>query len=72
NVTPLLVQGATIETILREASKLRADMIIIGSHGHGALYRALVGNVTEGVIRKALCPILVIPAQTKDKTKDKS
>lgn len=63
DVTPLLVQGATIETILQQAAKLKADMIILGSHGHGALYRALVGNVSEGVIRKASCPVLVIPAQ---------
>ncbi|MFM2315380.1 MAG: hypothetical protein RLZZ04_4658 [Cyanobacteriota bacterium] len=64
-VTPLLVQGTTIETILHEASKLKADMIAIGSHGHGGLYKTLVGSVSEGIIRKAFCPVLVIPAQTK-------
>lgn len=65
NVTPLLIQGATIKMILQEASKLKADMIIIGSHGHGSLYKTLVGSVSEGIIRKAFCPVLVIPAQTK-------
>ncbi len=65
DVTPLLVQGATVETILKEASKLNAEMIVIGSHGHGALYKTLVGSVSEGIIRKAFCPVLIVPAKTK-------
>lgn len=65
NVTPLLVQGATIEAILQEATKLKSDMIVIGSHGHGALYKTLFGSVSEGVLRQAYCPVLVIPAQIK-------
>ncbi|MEM7757679.1 MAG: universal stress protein [Cyanobacteria bacterium P01_A01_bin.40] len=66
-VTPLLVQGATVETILQETSKLKAEMVVIGSHGRGALYKTLVGSVSEGVIRRSLCPVLVIPAKTKGK-----
>ncbi len=65
NVTPLLVQGATVETILQEASKLKADMIVIGSHGHGALHKALVGSVSAGIIRQASCPVLIVPAKAK-------
>jgi len=64
NVTPLLVQGTTVETILQEASKLKAGMIVIGSHGHGALYKALVGSVSAGIIRQASCPVLIVPAKT--------
>jgi nucleotide-binding universal stress UspA family protein len=63
DVTPLLIQGATAETILKEAEKLKADLIIIGSHGRNAFYKALVGSVSEEVIRKAVCPILIIPAK---------
>ncbi|MGF1541582.1 MAG: universal stress protein [Pleurocapsa sp.] len=65
DVTPLLIQGATVETILQEATKLNADMIVIGSHGRGALYKALVGSVSEGIIRQASCPVLIVPAITK-------
>ena len=61
DVTPLLIQGATVKTILTEAAKLKADMIVIGSHCRGALDKALAGSVSEGVIRQALCPVLVIP-----------
>lgn len=57
----LLVEGSTVETILREATRLSADLIVIGSHGHGALYEALVGSICEGVVRKATCPVLVVP-----------
>jgi nucleotide-binding universal stress UspA family protein len=63
DVTPLLVQGATVETILQEATKLKADMIVLGSHGHGAVYRTLVGSVSEGLIHKASCPVLIVPAK---------
>ncbi|MEW5940915.1 MAG: universal stress protein [Chloroflexota bacterium] len=63
DATALVVQGATVETILNEASKLEADMIVVGSHGHGALYQLLVGSVCEGVLRKAACPVLVVPTR---------
>ena len=60
-VTALLVQGPTVETILNEASKLNAGVIVVGSHGHGAMYQMLMGSVSEGVIRQANCPVLVVP-----------
>jgi nucleotide-binding universal stress UspA family protein len=66
NVTPLLVQGATVETILDQAHKLNADMIVIGSHGHSAWYKNLVGSVSEAIIRQAWCPVLIVPAKTED------
>ena len=58
----LLIQGPAVEKILAEGRRLQADAIIIGSHGHGALYRALLGSVSEGVVRTARCPVLVVPA----------
>ena len=65
DVTPLLIQGTTVETIISEASRLNTDMIVIGSHGHSALYKTLVGSVSEGVIRHASCPVLIVPAKSK-------
>ncbi|MBI3774347.1 MAG: universal stress protein [Gammaproteobacteria bacterium] len=59
----LLVRGAPVEAILMEATKLNADMIVMGSHGHTALYRVLVGSVSEGVLRDTKVPLLVIPAR---------
>ena len=57
----LLVEGPTIETILEKARDLPADLVVIGSHGKGALKSALLGSVSQGVLRRAPCPLLVIP-----------
>jgi len=60
-VTPLLVQGATVEEILNEQEKFAAGIIIIGSHGHGAMYNLLMGTVVEGVVRKSEVPVMIVP-----------
>ena len=58
-------QGPTIETIIEEAGRLKVDMIVVGSHGHGAMYQLLVGSVSEGVLHRATCPVLVVPARKR-------
>jgi len=62
DVEPLMVQGPTVQTIVEKADHLGADLIIVGSHGHGAVLRALVGSVSEGVLHKAGLPVLIVPA----------
>ena len=59
----LLIQGVTVEKIVEETKRLDVGLIIMGSHGHGALHNLLVGSVTEGVIRKTCCPILIVPSR---------
>jgi nucleotide-binding universal stress UspA family protein len=63
DVTPLLIQGPTIGTILREAGKLDVDLIVLGSHGRGAALRALLGSTSEGVLHKAEVPVLIVPTR---------
>jgi len=63
NITPLLVQGPTIETILSQAEKIEADIIVVGSHGHGAMFRILVGSISEGLLHNSTKPLLIIPAK---------
>jgi len=70
--TALLIQGAVIKTILEEAEKLTIDLIILGSHGHGAVYSLLVGSVSEGVLKNAVCPVLVIPTHEGPRQKIKA
>ncbi len=65
--TSQFIQGPTIEKILEEAKDLEADLIVMGSHGRGALYHLIVGSVSEGVLRKATCPVLVVPSPREDK-----
>lgn len=61
-VTALLIQGYPVEKILMEAGRIKADLIVMGSHGHGLLRHLVVGSVTDGVLRKAPCPVLIVPA----------
>ena len=56
------IQGPTVDKIISETERLGADLIIIGSHGHGALYNLFVGSVTEAVLKRSKCPVLVVPA----------
>jgi len=65
DATALLVRGATVETILKEASDLDVDMIVVGTHGRGAMYQLLVGSVSEGILRKSRYPVLVIPTHKR-------
>ena len=63
----LLVQGPTAGKILEEAQRLDAKLIVLGSHGHGALYELLVGSVADAVLRKSPCPVLVAPSPGRKK-----
>lgn len=58
-------QGAVVDTILTKCRQLSPDLIIMGSHGHGALYNLLVGSVTEGVLKRSACPVLVVPGNAE-------
>ena len=60
--TALHLFGATVPKILRETDAQHADLIVMGSHGHGALYNLLVGSVTSGVLKDAPCPVVVVPS----------
>ena len=55
-------EGSVVEEILKMAAEISADLIVMGSHGHGAVYNLLVGSVTEGVLKVGQCPVLLVPA----------
>jgi nucleotide-binding universal stress UspA family protein len=59
----LLVQGDPGKVILQEAARLEAELIVLGSHGHGLLFDALVGSVSAGVLRKSTLPVLIVPVR---------
>jgi nucleotide-binding universal stress UspA family protein len=62
DVLALQVQGSTPEEILKLAREHGADLIVIGSHGHGALYHLFVGSVANAVLKDAACPVMVVPS----------
>lgn len=57
----LTVQGATITMVIEEARRLNSNLIILGSHQHGALYRLWRGDTATEAVKLAPCPLLVVP-----------
>jgi nucleotide-binding universal stress UspA family protein len=54
-------------TVCRVAADLHVDVIVVGSHGHGAIARILLGSVSEQVVRRAPCPVLVVRPAAQSK-----
>lgn len=50
------------EEIVRVAEEEGADLVILATHGYGAVKRFLIGSVASGVTRGARCPVLLIPS----------
>ena len=61
DATALLLQGATAETILREAERLSADVVLMGTRARGAVRELFVGSVSKEVLRRSTRPVLLIP-----------
>jgi nucleotide-binding universal stress UspA family protein len=59
---PLMVQGVTAECINEHAQRLGAELLVLGSHGHGKLHQLLVGSVADAVLRRARVPVVLVPA----------
>ncbi|MGI9264919.1 MAG: universal stress protein [Gammaproteobacteria bacterium] len=63
DATALLIRGSTIETTLREVGRLNPEMIVLGCHGHGAVYDLLIGSNSAGILRKSGIPVLLVPTR---------
>jgi nucleotide-binding universal stress UspA family protein len=61
--TAIMVPGSTVDSIFEQAQKRDAELIVIGSHGHGAVFELLFGSISEGVVRRSSIPVLVVPAR---------
>ena len=59
--TAAVVEGNVVSQIVRRASELPADLIVMGTHGRSGFERLLLGSVTERVLLKAPCPVLTVP-----------
>ncbi len=57
------VDGSPATEIVRRAQQINADLIVMGTHGHGGLAHAVLGSVTERVLHKTQCPVLVVPVR---------
>ena len=54
------IVGAPGPEIVRAAKKAKAHMIVMGTHGHGLLGRALLGSVAQNVLTQCEVPVLLV------------
>ncbi|HEY5195718.1 MAG TPA: universal stress protein [Solirubrobacteraceae bacterium] len=67
SLTSQLLRGNAAETILRAAHDGDYDLIVMGSHGHGRLHRALLGSVSHRVLHDSPVPVLLIRHAAADR-----
>jgi nucleotide-binding universal stress UspA family protein len=60
------------QEILAQATATNADLLVVGSHGRSGFERLLLGSVTEKLLRKAPCPMLVVPRRASDRPPDEA
>lgn len=66
--------GTPAPAIVEAAETNESDLIVMGTHGHGAVMHVLMGNVAERVVRTAQCPVMTVrePRPKKEKAVAKS
>ena len=60
-----ITEGSPLHSLLDYVHESRADLVVLGSHGHGVIASLLLGSVAEGMVRKATVPTLIVPASAK-------
>ncbi|MFP4153375.1 MAG: universal stress protein [Alkalispirochaeta sp.] len=58
--------GRIHETIIKVAKEQDARLVVMGSHGNGAVYHLVVGSVAEGVLNGLGLPVVLVPAQPRE------
>ena len=59
-ITSAAIDGSPAQVILREAEAFGADLIVVGSHGHGAVSGFLLGSVSQSVALHAKCSVEIV------------
>lgn len=63
----LVLRGFPVEEICLAAERYDPRLLVVGSHGWGAVKRALFGSVSTGVLHHAKCPVLVVRGRATEK-----
>lgn len=71
-VTSSVRTGKPFHEITTAAREGAADLIVIATHGHTGVERALLGSTAERIVRHAPCPVLVVPARELPKRAGKA
>src|SRR5689334_7961048 len=59
----LIRSGPAAATILTVATEIKADLVVLGTHGRTGFEKFMLGSVTEKIVRKARCPVLTVPSR---------
>jgi nucleotide-binding universal stress UspA family protein len=66
SIEAIIREGSPATEILSHEADLKADLLVMGTHGRSGFERLLLGSITEKVIRKARCPVLTVPRHYPD------
>lgn len=68
-IDTIVVPGDVIAHALADLAE-HADLLVVGSHGHGAVTSRILGTVSMGCVASAVCPVLVVPAQDRNRDEE--
>ena len=71
SVTTKVLSGSPKGVILEEADAFGADLIVVGSHGHGMIERFLLGSVAQAVALHARCSVEIVRRPVTQTSKSK-
>jgi nucleotide-binding universal stress UspA family protein len=60
-----VIEGSPAD-VLAEAAR-PADLLVLGSHGHSRVRHTVLGSVSEACVRKASCPVVVVPVPAPER-----
>ncbi|MGE5638442.1 MAG: universal stress protein [Chloroflexota bacterium] len=55
-----LVEGNTVEEIVKKSKEGQFDLIVMGARGLTTIKKLFIGSISEGVIKNASCPVLIV------------
>lgn len=66
SIEPVCIIGMAADEIISQAKEHGSSHIVLGSHGHGALYNLFAGSVVTGVLKRSHIPVVVVPIGDRD------
>ena len=68
-IETIFIEGGDLPNseIIKAAQNIRADFIVMASHGRTGFARIIMGSITERVLRDSSCPVVVVPTKSSDK-----
>jgi len=69
DISPILLKGVDYEELVKYSKKIKADLIVLATHGRTGFIHTLIGSVTEKVVRHAKCPVLVTTPTDEERAK---